>query len=139
MSYVLLDKSGKTVNKFNSSCYTEALTDALGSLGYIVEAVDDFPAMKKSPVVTPPKEVEVEIVTTSSVGPSLTHPPFTGKALEIFKMIVAKPCTLEEIIAKTGVAQSTAKQVVTYHFKLKGYIVKQTAAPGVQGIMYNLT
>lgn len=151
--YSLVTLEGKKAKQLEAGYYFEALYKALEELGYRVEAEDnscdffapvkeenletDFFNEEKKEVVEEKKEMKTGVFGEEIEKKVDKKPPFTGKALEIFNLLSKEPHSLQQIVDKTGVAISTAKVVVTYHFKKAGYLVYTGADPSL-GIIYSL-
>jgi len=142
--YKLIDKNG-IEQELKADCYTEALVVALAKTGSRVEAFDD-PSVPK-PVVTKPCEMcgkatengkDYQGCCSEKCCEELFAIPeplevkvnYTGKTLEVYELLKASPQTATELIVKTGLAQSTVKQLLTYKFKNDGIVVDAHVVPG---------
>jgi len=126
MHYVLL-KGETKVKEIEASCYTTALIASLKELGYILEALG-------TEVV---EKVSLPVVDVTPSKPTIKNIDLTGKAKEVYEMLLKEELTFEEIAQRTQLRLSTVKTYITYLFKTKGIVVKANSFPG-RGIVYKV-
>ena len=151
--YKLIDKNG-IEQEIKADCFTDALVIGLGRLGSKVEAFDD-PLAPKPVVLDRPCEMcgkpteggkDYQGCCSEACCKELFAIPeplevkvnYTGKTLEVYELLKAGPQTATELIVKTGLAQSTVKQLLTYKFKNDGIVVDAHVIPGNMEASYQI-